>query len=35
MVSQSMQARKSKNAATDALVGIWAIAFSAFVIATL
>ncbi len=30
-----MQARKSKNAATDALVGIWAIALSAFVIATL
>jgi len=35
MVSQFMQARKSKNAATDALVGIWAIALSAFVIATL
>ena len=35
MVLQLMQARKSKNAATDALVGIWAIALSAFVIATL
>ena len=35
MFLQLMQARKSKNAATDALVGIWAIALSAFVIATL
>ena len=30
-----MQARKSKNAAAEALVGIWTIALAAFVIATL
>jgi hypothetical protein len=30
-----MQAAKSKTAATDAIVGLWAVALTSFVIATL